>query len=1208
MFLKRIEVAGFKSFAKKTILEFSHGITAIVGPNGSGKSNMIDAMRWVLGEQSAKSLRGSKMEEVIFAGSDKRGSFSIAEVTVVFDNSSCRLPLEFEEISVTRRIDRGGSSEYLLNNNPCRLKEILDLFMGTGIGQGTYCIIGSDEIDMLLSSNPLDRRIMIEEVAAVNKYKHKKRDALKKLDQTRQNLVRISDLRAEVEGSLNSLAAQKEKAQKYFQLKKEIDDITIALLLDSLTTFNNRQSQILAAKEGVEQKCHEKEDAISEARKELETLNESLTGLKGQKEKEQEKHDETRILLERKQGELNLINEKVANTKNNLEKITEEITESAKSFNELNTEECCVRKELEDALGLLDSMSKDLLGKREAEEALAEANKDQQKAYDDIIIKQKELLAKNTAQEREKVEIVERITAREDEFKRVKVDLTRLKDASQSLEGENIQAQGIKEQRENKYCTLKESIKELEQNIATAQEETKKTITNLSELKDIEGRANERLQLLNEMEESFAGFSEGVREALKWGKENEGIRGALGSLIEVDTGYERALDVALGRHIQDIVVKDHITAEKAIEFLKKEQKGRATFLPLTFLKDTFTIPPYKEYLHKKIKDGNIGFTAQAIDVIHYPDYLHPIIYRFLERVIICDTLSNALKAIQNTDSHEWLDLLNKNGFTIVTLDGEIIAPSGAVTGGSPKKERETIFGRQREIRELKAKIKEIMAEEERLLSLLHEHEKLLEKLKEEEITAKKELELLLNLLNEVNKDILVLSTRQEHLKEEEKRLTKRQEILLDEIKLLNLELKEKENQDKNIKEECLQVDSEAAKNEEALSIAKKEQECLKDQIHSILIKIAQQEEIKRALERQMSDILREKEEKSSLKSFKEREINCLQESLCLLKKEEEDCTNAICKFTEQEKEFNITLSLIEDKIREVENNVSKINAQIEKLIKEESRLKERCHELELQLTILETQKQQETLRLTKDFPHIAPNGIEYDGDIKELEKNLEKKVEEQRALGSVNFSAVNDYERMEERHGFLEKQESDLTSARSSLKNMISDLDEQSIKQFKETFETLNKEFGLIFEELFKGGTGALKLTEPSNILESGVDVMAQPPGKKMQNLHLLSSGEKALTGIAFLLAILRVKPAPFCLLDEIDASLDDANIDRFSQKLKEYSTLSQFIVVTHNRKTMQTANTLYGVTMEEPGISKVISLRLEEFLEEENRELVCQN
>lgn len=1210
MFLKRVEIAGFKSFARKTVMEFSKGITAVVGPNGSGKSNVIDAVRWVLGEQSAKVLRGAKMEEVIFGGSDRKGSLSLAEVTVVFDNTSRRLPLEFEEVAVTRRIDKSGSSEYFLNNSSCRLKEIVDLFMGTGIGHGTYCIIGSDEVDLLLSSNPFDRRMIIEEVAAVNKYKYKKKEAGKKLEQTQQNLVRIHDLRVEVLAQLSGLSSQKDKAQKYFELKKEIDELTITLILDTLASFDKRRAQMVAAKDGLEQKRLEKEEAVKGVRNELEQLDELLRAARTGYGALQAKQEEIRLLFERKQGERNLLKEKLVHGNSFLQKLTDEIGESKKRSGELDVEEMQIKEELAVKMQLLQSLHEELLGRREALEAIDERDKERRSRYEECAARYKELENSVTREERVQSEFKERLTAKNEEQDRVNGDVTRCQDAAFSLKAEWIQINEVKNSRQKSALALASSLKDLENNLLNKEEHKDSLQGDLNSLKGSYEVAKERLKLLQDLETSLAGFSEGTKAALKWGEKEPGIIGALGTLMEVDTGYEQALDVALGRHIQDIVVETHEIAEKAIDFLKKDKKGRATFLPLTFFQDQSKVPPsaevpfVKEDMSKLNQDG---FVAYAVDVVKCSPRLRPIINRLLGKIVVFKSLSLALLAAKQGRTNGY-DGWRERGFTIVTLDGEFIAHAGTVTGGSVKKERDTVFGRQRGIKDLKKSLEEMAVQESSLQNDLLSCNQELKHILEEKNELKTKFEAQEQLVSISERELVVLKTREEHSQDEEKRLVTRKDTLEQEIEKLSVELTGKEEMIFALKRDLHLKEEEMAAAATSLEAGKEERENIKNSVHSIEIKMAQEEEIQRGLERRLSDFIAQQREYIVLVQTKEREIEELKGNLEELTKEESVCEEVIKELTYKEEETRGKQGVLEEKIAKTEGELGRANISIGKLLKEEERFKERRHEIELQLTILDTQKQQEVDRLTRDFPHVPPQGISYEGEIKELEKALEEKQTAQYALGPVNFSAVEDYNRLDERHIFLAGQETDLTEARSNLEKMISDLDEQSIKQFKETFEALNAEFGNIFTDMFKGGKGALRLTNPDNLLESGVDVLAQPPGKKTQNLHLLSSGEKALTGIAFLLAILRVKPSPFCLLDEVDASLDDANIDRFSKKLEEYSHASQFIVVTHNRKTMQTANTLYGVTMDEPGVSKIMSLRLDEVCKEDPHELVYQS
>ncbi len=1181
MYLKRLEIVGFKSFADKIRLDFLPGVTAVVGPNGSGKSNISDALRWVLGEQSVKSLRGSKMDDVIFAGSTTRKPLGLADVTMVLDNSDKALPIDFTEVSVTRKLFRSGESEFFINKSPVRLKDILELFYDTGLGKEAYSVIGQGKIDAILSAKAEDRRTIFEEAAGIIKYKVRKQVAERKLEETDRNLVRLQDIITELENQLGPLSTQASLAEEYLSLKGQLTHLEINHYGTIVQNLQLKLDDLVKSKTDLEQKFQdfEGQESIIDSKLEEErlrlldhdnhigTLNEEFYRIQNQIDK---CHEQVAFLQEKaadleRQGQ-----EHYHNYQLNLQRKEEVIGEQSAIDDEIaavSSKQVSSETDLSAVEQILISQNHELVT-LEAEE------QDLKNELIEILNEIAALKNKVNSANLQKDFAVKQVT----EFQK-KADLLR-KQAEQFQQDASAKTDTL--QTFDQELGKRHQIQgEYAQRILKMEEDLVSIETKNLDWKDKLRGLESKISLLDEMERSLQGYFQGVKAIMAEAEGqpfHKGIRGIVADLIHVQSGMELAVETALGSSLQHIVIETDQQAQDAIGYLKRQAKGRATFLPLNLIQSTEgKILQYQGVMQQ--------FGCQSLlSVLQFSNEYRNILNYLVNTTVIAPDLKTAVKIGAKLDK----------SFRIVTPEGDLVNPGGSITGGSVDKRRLGLLSRRREIEDLKREKLDAEAFLEKGISNAQSLKKQLQNLaaqleqakkEENEIKLKRvgldrEIQTLEQNLARVNDELDAYSTQLADLqvesqkydagKEEFLRLIQTKESLLQEIegKLTGLTASlrtAKQNKDETIQRiSDIKSRLSASLQEQQGKLALKSQ--LAKQVQEIELYL---QELALKQEQIQTDSLRIRETITDLTRKIETEKLRLTEQQSLIdggKREKDEILIQIKELENRQRSFR-------RKQNDYQNQIYKID-----------------------LTINQNQLEVENIlnNLKEDY------GVDWMEKIDPLwvrQEDVGSRIEGlkvgMRELGAVNLAAIDDYQQLKGRYEFLTNQSQDLIKAKESLLKVISEIERTITKRFTDTFEQVRAQFKKLYTELFEGGNADLLLVEPENPLTSGIEITAQPPGKKLQALSLLSGGERAMTAIALLFAILAVKPSPFCVLDEIDATLDEVNVQRFSRCLELFSKDLQFIVITHRRGTMEIANAIYGVTMEELGVSKLISLDL---------------
>ncbi|MGN0141502.1 MAG: chromosome segregation protein SMC [Roseburia sp.] len=1179
MYLKSIEVQGFKSFANKILFEFHNGITGIVGPNGSGKSNVADAVRWVLGEQSAKQLRGASMQDVIFAGTENRKPLSYAYVAITMDNSDHQLAVDYEEVTVSRRVYRSGESEYLINGNPCRLKDVTELFYDTGIGKEGYSIIGQGQIERILNGKPEERRELFDEAAGIVKYKKRKATAQKKLESERDNLVRVNDILSELERQVGPLEKQAEKARVYLKKKEELKTYDVNMFLLEVARIEEQQKEV--------------QDKFSIADGELKEANEAYNSIKT----EYEKMEQDMEVLD---GKITAIRDNISNStvmKGKLENQISVLQEQIHSA-ELTDEH------MQDRIDSIDRDKEERIKSRESyateqaelKEQLAAVGERRKAAEEQLRTLQAEIARCNEGIEKGKNEIIEllnnkaSIKARQQRFdtmqEQVNIRKAQLTGRLLARKTEEADLESVLKGYEQELSRVNAAIADLKQNAAQMEQDAKEWKRKSAETtqtleQDITRfhKEQSRLESLKNIAERYDGYGNSIRRVMEQKAQNPGLLGVVSDLIQVDKKYETAIETALGGNIQNIVTEDEDTAKKMISFLKQNRYGRATFLPLTSVdgKGNFK---NTDVLKEK---GVIGLANTLVKT--EPKYEGVTAY-LLGRVVVTENIDYAIA------------LAKKNHYSlhIVTLEGEYLSPGGSMTGGAFKN-TSNLLARNREIEELEKsvaalekKIKEHRSRLEDIRTaqalLADDMEEQKAKLQEQYIlqnTAKMNVDRATEQRNESEN---VFAGLQRENQEIEKQL---QEIAENKEKIAE-ELEYAKNREKQIEEENQSfqktLEEHSGKEEtytkavsdiqlEEAAIRQKE-EFLRMNLERIEGEIRRYEEDRERVFSEAKDARADAEKKRHDIEEIKKTLLASDDTYAQLEQELKEKLAAKEEMSATYKGFFQKQEDISKQIADLDKEIFRLNSQREKLEEAQEYQNNYMWE-EYELTL-----------------HAAMElrNEEYD-DLSALKKSIAAIKDEIRKLGDVNVNAIEDYKELSERYGFLKTQHDDLVEAEKTLVGIIEELDTGMRKQFLEKFAEIQREFDKVFKELFGGGKGSLELVEDEDILECGIRIIAQPPGKKLQNMMQMSGGEKSLTAIALLFAIQNLKPSPFCLLDEIEAALDDSNVSRFAKYLHKLTKSTQFIVITHRRGTMAAADRLYGITMQEKGVSTLVSVNL---------------
>ncbi|MGE4589346.1 MAG: chromosome segregation protein SMC [Acidaminococcaceae bacterium] len=1184
MRLKAFETYGFKSFADRMEINFEEGITAIVGPNGSGKSNISDAIRWVLGEQSAKYLRGTKMEDVIFAGTSKRRALGMAEVNLVFDNSDHKIPADFDEINICRRVFRSGDSEYYINKKSCRLKDIVDLFSDTGLGRGSMSIIGQNRIDEILNSRPEERRALFEEAAGIAKYRLRKKEATHRLEETANNITRIYDIKSEIEGRIEPLKLSAEKTKQYLKMSDELRSCRVTQVVHKLQNIEevNKKLAVKIAElnkrnEEIRVDVNLRENNGLILKTELDKINEEFAEL-------QNSIAERETLLEKLHGQEAVLSER--------------IFQSQKSQERLKTQ----RERLVQQLNEIESNLKSIIEKYDALEM------DQQAAQSAV--------NKYTAEQKNKensiVEIETKIVDCKSSAFESMQQIVDLRNEIRSLENEQENRQRRREQLKKTLADLEESyniLSERHANIITEQQNITNSIRIVEEqmsklvaknvddqraLEEVIRKRNSlnqtlsslqtRVDLLENMQRVYEGFGRSIKILLSsettW---RNGIIGVVAELFQVKAPYVTAIETALGGAVQNLVTKDVATAKLAIEFLKKTKEGRATFLPLDTIRPTFL----------RSDDAALvklpGIIGVASELVQCEENLLPVAQFLLGRVLVAQNMDAAIKAAKNSNYR----------LRIVTLEGELVNPGGSITGGSSRHKESGFLSRKNEISAAKENLdninRQILTAQENIEDCevivkqnngkIEEFKALLQKnnVRQAELTAHLERA---SAEIEQHKENIALY-EQEKRQHSEDYINTRNKLaelkpglaVLEQKDLATKELVDKLQQELTAAQRSLNTIRTQYQNAcITLESAKERTNLISERIKQIDGDTARLQ-----LEISNSDAENEKMLQVVAESVKTKEQLVIRqkEILTELKNDnggKEDFTNKRLRIVEK---LAIAEGELEAARKEYAASTQKLHlAEMEK-VKQQTEYETALEQIATTYNITLAEAKDSTLLLDLS-----------DSALKKMESGLTHAIEE---LGPINAGAIEEYKSVSERYEFLNAQYKDLYEAKERLEEVISDINANMSRKFKESLTKINAYFAETYKNLFGGGMARLELQNPDNILDSGIEIIVQPPGKKLQSLFLLSGGERALTVIALLFALLSYQPAPFCILDEIDAALDEANIDRFSAFLADYAKKTQFIIITHRKGVMEAADVLHGITMEESGVSRLLSVKLEE-------------
>lgn len=1180
MFLKRLEVVGFKSFADRIGIDFVPGVTAVVGPNGSGKSNVIDAIRWVLGEQSAKSLRGAKMEDVIFAGSASRKPLNFAEVTIVLDNEDEQFPMSFSEISVTRRVYRSGESEYLLNNQHCRLKDITDLFMDSGLGKEAFSIISQGRVDEILNSRPDDRRTIFEEAAGVLKYKLRKKKAEQKLVETDDNLNRVLDILHELDGRLEPLKIQASTAKDYLRMTEELREADIALIVHDLVKQQEELESIKKQHEQIEQQKNQQSSKIHELQTSIEQLRGQIQEIDTHLERSQEQLVEASTEVERWEGRKALMHEKRLNLEKQLNQLQQSLKDAKYQEEELLKSEQESKNQFEQKKNQIQALKAEI---QQLDLSLNSTVVEIEQQIEEAKNKYIDLLNEEATVKNELKHIEQQLTQYEETEER-------MADRSEEILKKLTEVSSKKNQYGERLHILEKRLSETMQQYDVLQRQVKIKESSLEEKQQMLYKAYQhqqqlkaRKETLEELASDFSGFFHGVKEILLARDRGElnGIEGAVAELIQVEGKYSKAIETALGSAMQHIITKSEQDAQKAIGWLKLKRAGRATFLPKSVMKSRKLFPTQIEQATR-----HPAFIQLAHELVEFDESNRNIIEYLLGNVLVAEHLEGASEIAKMCGYK----------YRVVTLDGDIVNAGGSLTGGSVKQQN-SIFTRKAELDQLTANLSQmeqtilqaekfIATEKNELAKLRDQAESI--KLqgendrKEEMEIRSKFIELEMeekNLQNTVN---LASSEKTTAISRRDTLLTKKMEA---EERLEELKIELQQVNEAVEKFTALKTQSETEKDALREQSAKKRSDLavLKEQLNQLSIKTAElaleRSKVKQLIESIAQEIrwIQNDEENQ----YTEQEI---EQAVKDWTEKRESISKDIQEKRKLRIEYQQQLSSLEEQLKEWQRIHQGILEELRSIDVKKSKIEFEIHRLH---SLLEEDYEM-------DFEEAMEEALEIE-DVEQTRKKvklLKISIEE---LGPVNLTAIEEYERVSERHTFLTEQRNDLVEAQDTLNKTIEEMDEEMSVRFKKSFDMIQEQFNHVFRELFGGGHADLILLDPEHILETGIEIVAQPPGKKLQSLSLLSGGERALTAIALLFAILNTRPVPFVILDEVEAALDEANVERYSAYLRKLSHDTQFIVITHRKGTMEGADVLYGITMQESGVSKLVSVKLED-------------
>ena len=1179
MYLKSIEVHGFKSFANKIVFDFHNGITGIVGPNGSGKSNVGDAVRWVLGEQSAKQLRGASMQDIIFAGTENRKPLSYAYVAITMDNSDHVLPVDFEEVTVARRVYRSGESEYLINGNPCRLKDVTELFYDTGIGKEGYSIIGQGQIERILNGKPEERRELFDEAAGIVKYKKRKATAQKKLENERENLVRVNDILAELERQVGPLERQAEKARIYLKKKEELKNYDVNMFLLEVERIESQLKEVEGKFHIADDELKETNESYENIKTEYEKMEQDMEALDEKITSIRENISNSTVTKGKLEGQINVLKEQInaakmtdEHMKTRLDAITKDKEERLASTKQYEEEKAGIEAQLEE---IAERKKEPVEQLTKLQEEIARCNEGMEKGQKEVI----ELLnnkASIKAKQQRCDTMLEQINIR-----RAQLNQRLLARKSEEADLETVLADYQKELDEanTKIAELKKKGAEFEEQNREWKRKSIETSRTLEESVSKYHKEQSRLESLKNIAERYDGYGNSIRKVMEQKATNRGVLGVVSDLIQVEKKYEIAIETALGGNIQNIVTEDEETAKKMIGFLKQNRLGRATFLPLTSVDGRGN---FKNQDALK-EQGVIGL---ANTLVKTDAKYEGVIAYLLGRVVVADTIDHAIAIARK---HHY-------SLHIVTLEGEYLSPGGSMAGGAFRNSS-NLLARKREIEELEesvAKLDKAIKEARGRLEEIKTAQALLS----EDIEANKA---------QLQEHYLIQNTAKMNVDRATEQKNESESVYAG----LQVENREIENQ-------LQEINQNKAKIAEEVAYAKKREEEIAEENKNFQAVLEQHAGLEEKASNEVSKIQLEEASVSQKREFILENLRRLQSEIERfdsdyenVQREAETAKEDVVKKEHDIEEIQKTILASDSSYAELEQELKENTSKREEMsvsykgfFQKREDISKRITELDKEIFRLNSQREKleeahsyqnnymwEEYELTLHAAMELRNE-EYN-DLPELKKLISGIKDEIRKLGDVNVNAIEDYKEISERYQFLKGQHDDLVEAEKTLVEIIEELDTGMRKQFLEKFAEIQREFDKVFKELFGGGKGTLELVEDEDILECGIRIIAQPPGKKLQNMMQMSGGEKSLTAISLLFAIQNLKPSPFCLLDEIEAALDDSNVSRFAKYLHKLTKNTQFIVITHRRGTMAAADRLYGITMQEKGVSTLVSVNL---------------
>lgn len=1183
MYLKRLEIQGFKSFADKVEFEFPSGITAIVGPNGSGKSNVVDSIRWVLGEQSVKNLRGSKMEDVIFAGSADRRPLGMAQVSLTLDNSAHIFDLDFEEVTVSRRLYRSGESEYLINKTPSRLKDVQELFMDTGLGREGLSIISQGKVDEILSLKPEDRRGLIEEAAGIIKYKYRKREAERKLKDTEEHLVRVTDIISELEERVGPLGEQAEKAKQYKTGKEELDQLELSLEVHDIDRNRLQETQLLEKKQQLEDGMAACMASLSGQEAELEQLRFEFGRQEAVYQEQQQSFYQLQNQLERRTNGVQANRQLLESAEEQLERLQQELDGQQAETLALEKTVQDTRRQAAEAEQIFSQqqriLAEDEQKLQELERQGAQQQQDEEQQQSDVFANMQEQARNHNALLR----LEQDLSSDERDREKIKGKLSAL---TQELERQQVKQAELRE----KMTVQQEQESQYHQQVTAIEQEIEQRkgqqLVLRQQLTDGQAAWQEkqsRAKVLKEMEESGEGYQYGVKSILEQKQQGklQGIIGTVSQLITVPQHLEKAVETAMGVSLQNIVTEDDKQAQAAIQYLKERKKGRATFLPLN------TVKGQRAEENLSNEENVLGL---AVDLIAFDKKYEKILLHLLGKVWVVKDLASAVA------------IGKKKGFSyrLVTLDGELVTPGGALTGGNHEKERGGLLARQRQILELEDAVKQleqqIQQQNEALeayYAVTGEKKEALAQLRSQEeafIRSAVELEQEQRLQEREEKRLQnELHVEQFHLEEQEKQ-REAYRTALEQERARQGELAE---QERNLARQAEQL-------KERRQVLQTQQKEVQDRYQENTVQLATAKQ-RWELFAQQSDS-EEQRYQGLRKTLQQKQSEY--EKLAQKKAEYEQEIAENLHYIQQEQEQlaagNTALEDHREKRQAKQERIALLETAVGQGRQEKERLREQKYQLDLSLNKVQGYLSGGFRRLAQNFD-CTYEEAQAKAVAMENIPQTQRRIQEIKGLlgrlGEINFTAIEEFEQVQQRLQFLQKQVADLHDARQSLNKVIEEMEKIMAQKFAETYQEVNARFSQVFQSMFGGGQARLELSDPTDYLLTGIEIVAQPPGKKEQVLTLLSGGERAMTAIALLFSLLTVKPSPFCILDEIESALDDVNIDRFARFIRDYAAKTQFIIISHRKGTMEAADVLYGVAMENKGVSRLMSVKVSDYV-----------